>query len=111
MKTMTIVEWQNLGEKLYGNNVEDWEFKCPMCGKVSKVSDFQKYESKGATPSSAYQECIGRYEGKGTPKNQDGKCCNWTAYGFFGIPNDNKVVLKDDDGKTFTTIFPFSKEE
>lgn len=29
MKTLTRDEWFALGEKLYGKDVEYWEFRCP----------------------------------------------------------------------------------
>ncbi len=111
MKEMKIEEWRTLGTKLYGEDVHNWEFRCPMCDKISKVSDFEKYADKGAKPASAYQECIGRYEGKGSPKKKDGSGCNWAAYGLFGIPGEDKIILKEDDGSTIMAIFPFSKEE
>lgn len=83
-----------------------WKFKCPMCGHVATVEEFK--EVGADSPDCAYVECIGRYTGKGSPKNNDSSGCNWCAYGLFGIPKGG-VKVKTDDGDT-KHIFDFAEE-
>ena len=33
-KIITKTEWQKAAEKLYGSDVKQWRFKCPICGKI-----------------------------------------------------------------------------
>jgi len=95
-------EWLQKGKDLFGEDVMGWEFVCPGCGNIQKVSDFKPYKDKGATPNSAYTECIGRYSGgdwyKGT------KPCNYAAYGLFNIA---PVIVKDGD--ILIEVFDFNK--
>ena len=77
--------WKAEGERRFGADIRKWKFKCPMCGHVAAVEDFVKLKVKDPA-NSAYEECIGRYTGKGSPKKGDSSGCNWAAYGLFGIP-------------------------
>ena len=98
-------EWKAEGERRFGKNVGKWKFKCPMCGHVAAVEDF---EGKAEDPANvAYVECIGRYEGKGSPKEGDSSGCNWCAYGLFGIPYGGSLVKQ---GERKTHIFSFAEE-
>lgn len=99
----TLDEWKKEGKKRFGNYM-NWKFKCPMCGHIAAVRDFK--EAGADSPDCAYQECIGRYTGKGSPKEGDSSGCNWCSYGLFGIPNDNFCEV--DTGKTVVRIFPFA---
>ena len=102
---LTKAEWLNEGERLYGRDVEKWRVRCPMCGKVTELSEFK---AAGAErPDCAFVECIGRYTGQGSPDKATGKGCNWAAYGLFGIPNDDKYKITFEDGHE-TYIFPFA---
>ena len=78
----TAAEWRAEGERRFGKYPEDWKFKCPACGRINKGEEFKK---AGAEPTAMYQECIGRYTGKGSPDKADGSGCNWAAYGLFDI--------------------------
>ena len=68
--------WKAEGERRLGADVRKWKFKCPMCGHVAAVEDFIKLKVKDPA-NSAYEECIGRYTGKGSPKEGDSSGCNW----------------------------------
>lgn len=109
VKEMTRDEWFAEGKRLYGDDVEKWRVRCPMCGKVSEVSEFKA--AGASSPDCAFVECIGRYTGKGTPRKEpDGKGCNWAAYGLFGIPRDDKYIITFEDGAKIET-FPFADKE
>lgn len=106
IKTYTFDEWQNEGKRRFGDDYMNWEFQCPMCGKVSSVRDFK--EAGAADPNCAYTECIGRYTGQGTPTENSKDGCNWCAYGLFGIPKGGVYVEKDGEK---THIFDFAEQK
>ena len=106
-KKLTRDEWLALGKKLYGDDVEQWKVRCPMCGHVAKVLDFKDAGADG--PDSAFVECNGRYTGKGSPKEGDSSGCNWAAYGLFGIPKSNAYLVEFEDGST-SACFPFADD-
>ena len=110
-REMTRDEWQKEGERRFGKDVEKWMVRCPMCGKVSSVSDFKDAGAK--SPDCAFVECIGRYTGQGSPDKKTrkaGKGCNWCAYGLFGLPKDDRYVIVFDDGER-KECFPFADPE
>jgi hypothetical protein len=98
MKIETITrqthqEWIIEGKQKYGDDYKKWKFKCPACSHISSVQDFI---DAGADWNKAYQECIGRINGKGEDgfKGKDkGFGCNWAAYGLFGTLNSGKTVI------------------
>lgn len=102
----TPKEWREEGEKRFGHDFMKWKFRCPMCGHVASVQDFKDAGAKD--PNCAYTECIGRYTGKGSPKEGDSTGCNWAAYGFFGIPRDHDIVVSGDDR---VDVYPFADVE
>ena len=38
-KIITKTEWQKAAEKLYGSDVKQWRFKCPICGHTASVQE------------------------------------------------------------------------
>lgn len=102
---MTQEEWLAEGKKRFGENFMCWKFRCPMCGHVASVREFMEAGAKD--PNCAYQECIGRYTGKGSPVKGDSSGCNWAAYGFFRIPNGKGIIVIAKDG-IGTECFPFA---
>ena len=84
-----------------------WRFRCRVCGHVASVQDFKDAGAK--SPSCAYQECLGRYTGKGTPKKGDSSGCNWAAYGLFGIPAEHDIVIVAPGDQV--DVYPFADGE
>jgi len=86
-------EWIKELKKRFGDDKMKWAFKCPACGKVTTM---QEFKNAGAKPNDSFQNCIGRFTGKGSPttKNHDG--CNWAAYGLFGTMDKGDTVIADD---------------
>lgn len=70
----TIDEWRNAAVSLFGQDPAKWRFKCPRCGNVAAVAEFDEF---GVKPDVAAYECIGRY--------RKDKGCDWAAYGLFDI--------------------------
>ena len=108
MTKMTLEEWKEEGERRFGSDVEKWRVKCPMCGKITEVSEFKAAGAE--SPDCAFVECIGRYTGQGSPSESKGFGCNWAAYGLFGIPSDEKYVVVFPDGHE-TSVFPFADKD
>ena len=42
-KIITKTEWQKAAEKLYGSDVKQWRFKCPICGHTASVQEIPAY--------------------------------------------------------------------
>ena len=95
-KVMEYHEWLNEGKNRFGEDFLDWKFQCPMCGHISSIREFK--EAGADNLVCAYQECIGRYMGKGSPKEGDSSGCNWTAYGSFEITNGKGIIVIGKDG-------------
>lgn len=107
MKKQTLKEWLDEGKKIFGEDFKQWKFKCPACGRVSSIQDFL---DAGADANDAYQECIGRVNGKGNKDGKDeGFGCNWVAYGFFGTLGKGRTVI-NDNGKEIE-VFEFATKE
>lgn len=104
----SVDEWREEGERRFGKDVMAWRFKCPMCGHVAAVKEFADAGAKDPA-NAAYEECIGRYTGKGSPKEGDSSGCNWAAYGLFGIPNGKGVIVITGE-ETGAEIFAFAEE-
>lgn len=103
----SLEDWKAEGERRFGKNILKWRFKCPMCGHVAAVEDFKAAGAKDPA-NSAYEECLGRYTGKGSPKKGDSSGCNWAAYGLFGIPNGGVYVFTGPEQGAH--IFDFAEE-
>ena len=94
-------DWWNEGVSLYGEDFNDWEFICPACGTVQKLTDFLDLGmNKEKAVSYVGYSCIGRFE-KST------KGCDWTLGGLFQI---HELEVEDEEGKT-SPIFEFATEE
>lgn len=85
-------EWYAEGKRLFGDDMMQWRFVCPICGQVQKPEDFRQYAPGGAQPSSAYAECIGRYLHRSVsrsafePKKGDPeKPCDYAAFGLLRV--------------------------
>lgn len=114
MKTMSDADWRAEGARLFGEDIMKWRFRCPVCGHIATPEDFRKFKDTGATPSSATNECIGRYLPKderhgdrehGNPKVK--QPCDYAGYGLFRL---SPVEVEQPDGKK-THCFAFAEPE
>jgi hypothetical protein len=98
-QTMTEVDWNALGERLFGADLSRWRFRCPTCSHVMSIDkarampqyDVARLRSRRWNIE---QECIGRY--------LPGQGCNWCAYGLFSGP----FFVERGNGKK-TPVFGF----
>lgn len=78
---------------------------CAVTSRPCRTSRTREPKS----PNCAYQECLGRYTGKGTPKKGDSSGCNWAAYGLFGIPAEHDIVIVAPGDQV--DVYPFADGE
>ena len=107
---ITEAEWNELGVRLFGDDRAKWQFVCPSCAHVQTIEDFRPFKDTGATPDSAWQECIGRYDGhmdRDAFGVKDGGPCNYAAYGLFRI--SPITVIKS--GGLRLRVFAFAGQE
>ncbi len=103
MTEYEYAEWKKEIEKRFGDNILDWKFKCPACGKITSGAEMKEI---GAKANDLPQKCIGNFKGQGEPDPENNKNgCNWKAYGLFQIGN---TVIKD--GKEIS-VFPLADME
>jgi hypothetical protein len=109
--TISAAEWIAHARALFGDDPRNWKFRCPVCGNVQVLTDF---EAIGVEPQMAYQECIGRHlkdraSGLGTNAASDGSTspCDYAAYGLFYLGGMPKVV--PDGGGKPVAVFPFAE--
>ena len=107
MIEQTLEQWRKEGKKKFGEDISNWKFVCPACKKISSVGDFEKL---GAEVDDAYQNCIGRFNGKGKPPsgdNPDG--CDWASYGLLGTCGKGRLIKHSND--RVTAVFDFAEEK
>lgn len=80
-------DWFAKGEELFGKDIRNWKFVCPMCKTVQTPQELldlgiSDEEARGLTAFS----CIGRF-------TKD-KGCDWTLGGLFQI-HEMEVILSD----------------
>lgn len=89
-------EWLKELENRFGEDKKKWAFVCPVCGKVSTVQEFL---DAGANVNDSYQNCIGRFTGKGSPKKGE-LGCNWAAYGLLGNLGKGDTIISENGNET-----------
>lgn len=96
--------WQNEAVRRFGESPRGWRFKCPCCGHVQSMQDF---ENLNADPNLAYFDCIGRHDGKhfqvamGTKPGP----CNYTGGGLFCL---SPVIVKHPATGETIRVFDFA---
>lgn len=96
LTTYRMEEWLLEGERRFGPNSLEWRFVCPVCGNVQTPNDFKPYKDKGATPTSATSECIGRYTGASDFQEKGKGPCNYAGYGLFRL-SPVRIIQADGD--------------
>lgn len=96
MEVLTLKEWKEKAESLFGNDVKKWKFKCPKCGQVQSLQDF--IDAKIEKPETKfYFSCIGRWV--------TGIGCDWTLGGLLRI---HKIEVTNEDGENIP-VFEFQE--
>lgn len=102
---LTSDEWKALGTKLFGEDMLEWKFICPICKHVQTPNDFKKYKDRGATPFDALHMCIGRYMPKeeialAFGDNKGKKItspCDYAAFGLFRVAPYHVTISDEED--------------
>ena len=106
-RAISFEEWEVQGRALFGEDKFEWEFVCPSCGNIQRPRDFLPYKDRGATPETAFQVCIGRFDGHMNAHMGSGESpCNYTS---FGLLNINPVEVTKDD--KIYRVFAFNRKE
>ena len=110
-KRINVNDWLAEARELFGDNVDDWKFVCPMCGNIQSVADFRKLHDEGhkTNPEDAYFNCIGRYIGGRSAFLEDkkeGPPCDYTLGGLFCMAK----TFVNKDGKDHP-VFEFYRED
>lgn len=84
---LTYDEFMNKGKEIYGVDMMDWKFKCPQCGHVHSLGDFQK---AGIDINKGLSCCASRFPELGYSKPD----CKWTTGGLFKI--GGQFVISQD---------------
>ena len=90
-------------KSLFGRNPDNWKFKCPCCGHVASVKD---YEDAGAPTGAVGFSCIGRWSGHMDTDMGAGQPCNYSGGGLFQL-NPVTVVFPDEEKHQ---VFEFAEE-
>jgi hypothetical protein len=99
----TEAEWIAEARARFGDNPNDWAFRCPACRCRITVGDYRR---AGAPEDTIAFSCIGRFNGKGGSMEKPSKFgCNYAGGGLFRL---NPVDVIREDGKT-STMFAFAK--
>ena len=87
MKQITLKEWIEKGEILFGKDRTKWKFVCPKCKTVQTLQDIidTGVSIEDAQGYFAYS-CIGRFTKE--------KGCNWTLGGLLQI-HTTEVIMPD----------------
>lgn len=107
IKEFTKDEWLSNAEKRFGKDKKKWKFRCPSCGHIQSIGDFEQYHDKGCGPNTAFFSCIGRWDGHMKNSMGSGKSpCNYTLGGLFNLA---KVFVVDENGRH--PVFEFANVE
>jgi hypothetical protein len=103
MRTLTLAEWEEEGERRFGTDRMEWKFVCPLCKHVAATKD---WKDAGAGSAAVAFSCVGRWldvardaftkTGKGP--------CNYAGGGLFKL---NPVQVTDPDGN-MQGVFEFA---
>ena len=96
---------------MFGDNIDDWAFVCPACGKISKGIEFKM---AGAKQNDIYSTCIGRHNSVNATRNADGSIikgygCNWAAYGLLSTLGKGDIVVTENGEEV--EVFKFAEKE
>jgi hypothetical protein len=118
LRVIPFDEWKAEGERRFGPDVTKWRFVCPGCNNEQSVEDFRPFKDHGATPSSAYGQCLGRFLPRAqtrswaNDKPRPGVRCDYTASGLLCLCTTRVQPSSDvtaDQGPQPIPVFEFGK--
>ena len=101
-------DWIAEGKRRFGDDLRNWKFVCPACGRTNTGKEF---EDAGAGPNKPYSTCIGRHNGKGANGMANHILipeygCNWAAFGLLGTLGKGNIVVTEDGNEV--DVFAFA---
>ena len=99
IEKIDIKDWFDKGKQLYGDDRDNWVFKCPICGNRQSVNSVLIKNPKLKAEDVRdwiYFNCEGRYTKR--------VGCDWTLGGLFQIHRVEVMV----DGKRRNRVFEFA---
>lgn len=104
---MKKTEFMEQGNKLFGENFDDWVFVCPVCNKEQSNNDFKKIGIDAREKGYIAFSCIGRFiEGSkdalGSKGGKAEKGCNYTNGGLFKLA---KKEVYDEEHSMHVFLF------
>jgi hypothetical protein len=99
-------EWRAEGEALFGPDILNWRFVCPVCKCVAAGID---WKAAGARPNDIGFSCVGRWlpDARNAFEGSGKGPCNYTGGGLFRL---NPVEVARKDGQGSIAMFEFHKE-
>ncbi|MFK5950951.1 MAG: VVA0879 family protein [Methylococcales bacterium] len=82
MEVIHFDAWASQLKSRFGEDRDNWSFKCPACGHAQSMGDFTQID---VDKNNAYTNCIGRYK--------DDIGCDWSINGLLSI--QKVMVVKD----------------
>lgn len=97
MREITKADWEAEAIGHYGPDQMNWEFRCPVCGYVAKVSE---WKAVGAPEGAVAFSCVGRWkrDARDVFRGSGPGPCNYTGGGLFRL---NPVKITFPDGTTW----------
>lgn len=96
---ISLEQWEQLGEEHYGEDRDQWEFVCPLCGHVQTVEGIMERKSDYLDLDDVrrwvFENCEGRF-------NEEIKC-EWT---LGWISEECGLIIKDGDDTKRMFAFP-----
>lgn len=101
--TVSRTEWFDAAKARYGGDAMGWRFKCPSCGHIATVKD---WNDAGAPEGAIAFSCVGRWTtSKQEMGTKDGGPCNYAGGGLFRL---NPIIVRDEEGKEHQ-VFDFAE--
>lgn len=86
-------DWLKKAKELFGDDTQEWVFKCPMCKHEASVAE---YQAAGADEGEVGFSCIGRHlEGRSAMYSEGPGPCDYAGGGLFRL-NPVHVVMDDE---------------
>lgn len=93
---LTLAQWREKAEPMFGKDIKQWKFQCPVCKQTQSLQEFIDAGVK-EPESKFYFSCIGRFV--------KGRGCDWTLGGLLQI---HKTEVVSEEGKPIP-VFEFAE--
>lgn len=80
MEIINYEDWIKKAKELYGEDPDNWKFKCPICGHIQSIKSVLEHGpslERQKVQDWIHYNCEGRIN--------EGYGCDWTLGGFFHV--------------------------